>query len=182
MFSISCPAGFKFALRSLHHQTTVTRLLRLASTTASTLSEILTLLFATKPSSDIDYPSPTHLTCSKQISASQNGKSGSTTLSRTESVTYEATHSPALLPPFRYATSPPASHSSHRSHRATANPVVISCSSGRGVALTFRKVGRAEIAIRFGTNGNSLNCLRLKFKSFTILSVAGAEWAHKTNT
>jgi hypothetical protein len=49
MFSISCPAGFKFALRSFHHQTTVTRLLRLASTTASTLSEIFTLLFATKP-------------------------------------------------------------------------------------------------------------------------------------
>ena len=108
----------------------------------------------------------------KQISTSQHGKSDSATLNRTESVTYEATNSPALLPPFRHATSSPTSHSSHRSHRAASNPVVISCSSGRGAALTFRKVGRAEIAIRFGTNGNSLNS---KFKSFTIMLVAGAE-------
>ena len=164
MLSISFPAGFLNLLpRSLHPNYSVPspKLLRLASTTASTLSEILTLLFAPKPSLDIDYPSPTHLTCSKQISTSQNGKSDSATLNR---VTYEATHRPTLLPPFRHATSSPTSHSSHRPHRATANPVVISCSSGRDAALTFRKVGRAKIAIRFGTNGNSLNCLRLKFK------------------
>jgi hypothetical protein len=92
-----------------------------------------------------------------------DGESDSTTLSSTESVTYEATHSPTLLPPFRHATSSPTSHSSHRSHRAATNPVVIGCSSRRVAALTLRKVGRAEIAIRFGTNGNSLNCLRLKF-------------------
>jgi hypothetical protein len=182
MFSISFPAGFQICSSFTPPKTTVTKLLRLASATASTLSDILTLLFATKPSPDIDYPSPTRLTCSKQISASQNGKSDSTTLNPTENVTYEATHSSALLPPFRHATSSPTSHSSHRSHRATSNPVVISCSSGRSAALTFCKVGRAEIAVRFGTNGNSLNCLRLKFKSFTIMLVAGAEWAHKTNT